>query len=143
MRRRGFTIFELIVVIAIIGILAVVFYRKSSGKEDSAKLQATLNIAQQLHSAVQQWKEKNGQLNTSNLSLNALISSGVWSSTVTQTPFGGNIQIDSDGTSYQYRIHLGAIPDSVKTGFVNLARSRGMVPDISNPSDCVLIFNLW
>jgi general secretion pathway protein G len=61
-RRGGFTLIEMIVVIAIIGVLATIIVVKYSGQTDQAKVAAAKSHLSQLESAVVSFEAHNGRL---------------------------------------------------------------------------------
>jgi general secretion pathway protein G len=63
--QRGFTLVEMIVVIAIIGVLATIVVIRYSGQTDQAKVAAAKAHLSQFESAVISFQSQNGRLPTS------------------------------------------------------------------------------
>lgn len=76
--RNGFTLFELIVVIAIIGILMMVFYPKLRNRTDAARIQAAESDIMKLYESAVVWKTNNGANSFSGVDLNVLVNAKVW-----------------------------------------------------------------
>lgn len=109
--RAGFTIFELIVVLAILGILASVLYPKMQNREAAAKIQALETEMLRLYEACEAWKANRGQTNFTGLSLDALDESGLWDNAKTN-PWGGAYSIDLEsvnGTNDSVEVRSGPI----------------------------------
>jgi general secretion pathway protein G len=64
-RQAGFTLVEMIVVIAIIGVLATIVVIRYSGQTDQAKVAAAKAHLSQFESAVISFQSQNGRLPTS------------------------------------------------------------------------------
>lgn len=110
----------------IIGILMLVFYSKSRGREDSAKMQATANLAAQLHDACNQWKLRQGSVKYTGISLTELISSGLWDTNKQKTPFDTNLTVGVNGAdASKVDLSFAGIPSSLTTSLTNLLKSRG------------------
>lgn len=88
---KGFTIFELIVVIAILGILAAVLFPKMMGREASAKIQSIEMDMLRLSEASQAWKANMGLTNYDGLDYDTLGTAGLWSGK--KNPWGSDFNI--------------------------------------------------
>jgi len=64
-RQQGFTLVEMIVVIAIIGVLATIVVVRYSGQTDQAKVAAAKAHLSQFESAIISFQSQNGRLPTS------------------------------------------------------------------------------
>lgn len=94
---KGFTLFELIVVIAILGILALVLFPKLRNREDSAKIQAVEMDILKLYEAAQTWKANNGKNTFQGITdISVLKNAGVWDGH--KSPFDTDYTISSNST---------------------------------------------
>lgn len=135
--KKGFTIFELIVVIAMISILMLVLYRPMSGQEATAKIQATVNYTQNLFDACQQWRLKTGNAGFSALSLASLNANGLWPVSMNKNPFGGGVILSpsvNDGSIPA--VTLNCIPAKYAGDVQANLQRRGFSVTISNALGC-------
>ncbi|HWI41477.1 MAG TPA: type II secretion system major pseudopilin GspG [Verrucomicrobiae bacterium] len=72
--ERGFTLIELMVVIAILGLLGALVAPKLMGRSDDAKIQATKTQIQQIQSALKLYRLDNGVYPSTEQGLQALVS---------------------------------------------------------------------
>lgn len=70
---------ELIVVIAILGILASVLYPKMSGREEAAKIQCVESDMLHIYEAAESWKQNNGKADFNGLTYATLTGANLWS----------------------------------------------------------------
>lgn len=102
--QRGFTLVEMIVVIAIIGVLATVVVIRYSGQTDQAKVAAAKAHLSQFESAVISFQSQNGRLPTS---MSELVERPA---NVSSWPDGGYLKAkgvphDPWGHEYVYRVN--------------------------------------
>jgi prepilin-type N-terminal cleavage/methylation domain-containing protein len=96
--EKGFTLFELIVVLAIIGILMLVFYPKLRNRTDAAKLTAAETDIMRLYEAAVTWKTNKGYNSFASLTgLNDLVATGVWENGH-KSPYDTNYTITPNAT---------------------------------------------
>jgi len=112
--QKGFTIFELIVVLAVIGILAGVLYPKLQNRETAAKIQAAEMDMLRIYEACEAWKANRGQPNFAGLTYAKLNTAGLWNTAKTN-PWGGTYSIgvsSAGGPSFSVTVYAGTISDT-------------------------------
>lgn len=104
LRRAGFTLVELMVVIAIIGILATLVVPQFMGFLDDAKVNAAKTQIKNFETALQAYKIKVGKYPSSGEGLNSLLSNSTGKSflqnvsAIPPDPWGNPYQYVSPGT---------------------------------------------
>ena len=130
--QRGFTLVEMIVVIAIIGVLATVVVIRYSGQTDQAKVAAARAHLSQFESAIISFQSQNGRVPTSLTELVERPSNAIsW-------PEGGylkskSVPKDPWGHEYLYRVN-GRRFEVVCLGADGQEGGEGVDADLSNES---------
>ena len=114
--KKGFTLIELIVVIAIIGVLAAILVPAMLGYVKKSKIQAANSAASQMVKAANSALEEMDE----DASITSLPSDGWWINNITEgdttTETSGNQQISSDTTFYEYLTYYSDDAKSAKYG---------------------------
>lgn len=97
--NSGFTLIELIVVIAIIGVLAVVLIPKFGGFTDSAKISAAKSEARSISTAIETFYSENGEYPTKEQIWKQIGKTGL--------PSGSTLEVGGDGRSFTYTKTIG------------------------------------
>ena len=112
--EKGFTLFELVIVIVIIGILMMVFYPKMRNRTDAARLTSAEADIMKLYEAAVMWKTNNGYANFKNLTgVSDLVNAGVWDNGHT-SPYGTAYSITPDTSGANVIIKTQVTGDNAK-----------------------------
>ena len=104
-KRQGFTLIELIVVVAILGILAAVIIPRVSGWRSSAEVSADQSNATMLNNAVQMYEATEGEYPTAT-TIGALVTLLI---SEDYLPSGTSVTAQSDGASFALTIVGGKV----------------------------------
>jgi prepilin-type N-terminal cleavage/methylation domain-containing protein len=132
---KGFTIFELIIVLAILGVLASVLYPKMQNRELAAKLQAVEMDMLRLYESCETWKANMGQTNFTGLTYAGLGTARLWDTTKTN-PWGSAYSIalsNNGGPNASVTINSGAIADAnVRNMLLSRLQKKGYSASIAS-----------
>ena len=101
MRRKGFTLIEMLVVIAIIGLLAYFMTPHLLGSQDKAKEGAIKSVIHSIHLSVEGYNIENNTFPiATSIGVESLVNNylkvGNYMTTIPQNPFTGKAYTDSD-----------------------------------------------
>ncbi|WP_425805720.1 type II secretion system protein [Desulfitobacterium sp. Sab5] len=120
--KKGFTLVELVVVIAIIGILATILVPRFIGYTDDAREKATISEAKNIRTIADTYYAKNGSWptvtksgSTYKVGDNATAFDGVIKDFVSGVALDNNVSLTSDGSFKYTKNSVTAIVDAAGT----------------------------
>lgn len=122
--QEGFTLIEIIIVIAIIGILITVMMPKVQGREESAKITGTAVDMLRCYEAATAWKANRGQSTYAGVSIANLVSDGLWTSGKTNN-YGGSFSIASYNSDTQVQVTTTVSNSTARSNIYNYLTNKG------------------
>ncbi len=113
-RKAGFTLVEIMIVVAIIGLLAAIAIPNFVRARNTSQANACINNMRQVDSAIQQWALETGQGDSADPSgASAAIADYIKGGQIPECPQGGAIELPADLTSNPTCPNVGTAPEHV------------------------------